>query len=609
MTSLRLLAAGALVAAAAQAQMPAGDLAEVLPRDTMVFVQVNDLKKGALLDPDGAMMRLFKHEAVRSAFEGAFDMLDTLEDEEFLLALDLEEGEIGRMFNGRVMFAIPEITLEESEVSVGASTRVELNLDLARGVVMMADFDGTEDRLETLLENAAKLLEEEDDVHSAGLFSYDEDGVRLFNIEQVSTDREVDSGMWLALIDEVLLFSDEEDTLLDFVDIADKGAPEGDRLSDDARYLETLDRAGPHDVLMYVNTGALLPLVNELIAHQLKKQGPSVEMFLRVDDLISTLRLEAFESLFAAAYVEDDEAGFMYGMTLADSDKGLHRMLTYGNSGVDLPDYFSSDFHSASISLFDPAAAYEVFDEMLQSISPMAHGMLTAQIEQLEAETFPLRDALLRNLDSRVVSVVGYPEASTAGPKDYPSTAYVIRVKDPQSLEDALARWGDDITGEEPVEFMNETIRIVPMGMGMAPGQKDSKLAFAVVQNNVVLSMGDPKMVENLIAHIKNPGESLLEDEDLIAAFDDMPGEDVVELGFVNVADLLNNMIRGGDGALAYQMMMTTDPDDLERMLEAKEKLDELPDVSDIQYFLVTKGYRTDDAYVLRMLLRPNLDG
>lgn len=603
------LVAAALAAAPLAAQMPEGDLAEILPRDTMVFAQVRDLAHVATLDPDGAMVRLFEHEAVRAAFDGAFEQLDTLEDDEFLLALDLEEDEIGRLFNGRVMFAIPEFALEESEVQFGSTSRVQLELDVPRGVVAMADFGGTADRLEELLENVAALREEEPDVHRAGLFSYDEDGVRLFNLEEVSIDREVSASMWFALLDGVLMFSDEEDTLLDFVDLGDKGAPEGDRLADDPRYLDTLDRVGRNDLLVYVNTGEFLPLVNELIEHQLKQQGPGVEMFLRVDDLISTLRLEAIESVFFGAYVDDDEAGLAWGMTFADTDEGIHRLLTYSGRGVEIPEYFSSDFHSASISLFDPSAAYEVFDDMLLKISPTGHQMLEGQIERIEADSFPLRDALLRNLEGRVVSMVGYPEATVAGPDDYPSQAFVVRVADPRTLSDALALMIEDAASAEPVEFMNETIWTIPLGMPMAPGQPPADLALAIVQNDVIAAMGDPKMVENVIAHIKNPGESLLDDDDVLAAIDDLPGEDVVTLEFADIADLLENLIRGGDGALAANITLANDPDDLEALLDAQQKLAELPDVSDIRYLLVSKGYRTDGAYVLRSLLRPNADG
>ena len=234
--------------------------------------------------------------------------------------------------------------------------------------------------------------------------------------------------------------------------------------------------------------------------------------------------------------------------------------------------------------------------------------MLSAQITQLEEQQFPLREALLENLDAHLVEILGYPEATLAGPEDYPTQAYVIRVKDPRSLEEALALLAEDAGAEEAVEYMNETIRTLPLPTELAPGQGEAHLAFAVVENDVVVSIGEVKMVENIIAHMKNPGASLMDDDDLVDAFDALPDDDVVALGFGNIADILNNTIRGGDGLLAARIAATSDPDDLEALLDAQEALEELPDVSDVHYYMVSKTYRTDDAFVSRMLLRPNLD-
>ncbi|RKY19418.1 MAG: hypothetical protein DRQ55_10675 [Planctomycetota bacterium] len=598
----------ASLAVPARAQVPSGDLAQLLPTSTVLFAQVDQLEKLALLDPDGAMQKLAGHEAVKAAFEELYGFFGDFEDEEMLLALDLEADELARLFPGRIMFALPEVVLEESDVKLGATTTVELRLDPSRGVVAMADFGGTEARLEELLENAAKLREEEPDVHQAAVLAEDVDGARLFNLVEVSTEQEVDDSNWIALVGELLIISSKEDTLLDFVDLANNGAPEGDRLSDDPRYLETLDRVGAHDALLYANLGELLPLVNDLLESKLKQQGMSVAMFLRPEDLIAALRLDAMESAFAALRVDDDEAGLVFGMTHADTEYGLHTLLTYGASGVELPSYFSSDFHSGSISNYDIGAAWEMFDKLLLKASPTGHGMLRGQIDQLEDSSFPLRDALLTNLDSYLVEILGYPEATVAGPDDYPTQAYVIKVKDPRTLKEALSALAGEQTSDEPVEFMNESIHVLPLPAGLAPGQGQAELAFAVVGNDLVVSLGERKMVENVIAHIKNPGESLLEDEDLMDAFDALPSEDVVALGFVSVADTLQNLIRGSEGALGAQFGLVHDEDDLEHLLEVQQALDELPDVSGIHYYVVSKTYKSGDAFVVRMLLRPDLD-
>jgi len=594
----------------ASAQVPDGDLAQLLPSGTMVFASIDEVDRIIMLDQDGAFMTLLQHEAVRQAFESAYDLIGDFEDQDFLLALDLEEEELTRLFSGRIMMAIPEILIEESEIEATgpAAGKVDLSLELGRGIVMMADFSATRDRLETLLENITKLREEKERIHTSQVVSYDFDGMQLYNLEELDVDYDVDDSRWLALVDELLIFCDNEETLKDFADLARNGAPEEDRLSDDPRYIEALDHVGEHDALVYINLGELLPLINELLEFQLKKLGMMVAMFLRPEDLIASLRLDAVKSMFVGAHVDDDEADLVFGITHADTEFGLHTLLTYGDGGVEIPGYFSSDFHSASISLYDFSAAYAVFDKLLLKASPYAHNYIQIQIDLLKEEGFDLVDALLNNLDSQFVEVLGYPETTVAGPEDVPTQAYIVRVRDPQSMDEALAGLVDDAAKTEPVEFMNEQISVLPMPGGLGATLADAEMCYAVVENDLVVAIGEVKMVENIIAHLKNPEQSLLDDSDLMDAFDSLPSDDVVALGFVDVADLLSNLLRGGDAAISNQLAAAGPGSDLEKLLEAQDALAALPDVTDIQYYIVSKTYKSYDSFVQRMRLRPNLD-
>ncbi|MFH0944495.1 MAG: hypothetical protein V2A76_04785 [Planctomycetota bacterium] len=599
--------------ALAPAQVPEGDLAQLLPSGTMVFLSVDNLSKAFTLDVDGACMTLLEHEAVQQAFEGATEMLGGLKDKDFLLALDLEENEIARLLNGRVMFAIPEILLKESEVETAGrggdvKTKVELRFEIGRGMVMMADFGGTRERFEELLENVAKLVAEDEKVHRAQVVIEEFEGTRLYSLETEDTEGKVDEPTWLALVDDLLLLSDRKETLEDFVDLAAKGAPEQDRLSDDPKYVEARETVGRADALLYFNLSELLPLVNQFIEYQIKQLGRGIEQYLRAEDLIESLRLDAIKSLFAGARVEDDEAGLVFGFTFADTEYGLHTLLTYTDAGVEIPPYFSSDFHSASITAFDLSAAYEKFDKMLLHASPFGHKLLQMKIAGIERGGFKLRDTVLNNFGGLVVEMLGYPEATVAGPDDLPTQAYVIRVKDPQSLAETLDELGEELAEEDPVEFMNERINVIPMPFAVAMGGSDPVLSYAVVENYLVAALGKTKMVENLIAHIKNPGESLLDDPDLMAAFEEMPSENVVSIGYVNVADMLTNLLRSTETAIQIRASRGGDPPKMSELMEVQKLINELPDVSDIKYYVVSKTYKTQNAYVQRMLLRKNLE-
>ena len=603
--------AAALALPTATAEVPEGDLAALLPANTMLFVSIDDLSKALTLDPDGAMRELLRHEAVQQAYDEVYDTLKELQDEDFLLALNLDEEEIAKLFSGRVTFAIPEINLDETEVESfggGGQTEVRLEFSLGRGVVALADFAATRDRLEELLENIATLVEEDDEVNRAQLVIDEFEGVRTYNIEVERVSGELDEPTWLALVDELLIVSDRRETLEDFVDLARHGAAEGERLLDDARYLDARDRVGRSDALLYINLGELLPLVNDFIRYQMKQMGDDLEMFVRVDDLIEAMQLDAVQSLFASLWVEDGEGGLTFGFTHQETDFGLHTLLVYDDTGVEIPAYFSPDFHSASISRIDLAAVWERFDELLNKASPYGHVLLQTQLSRIE-NTFPLRDAVLENLDSLMVEFLGYPETTQASPDDHPTQAYVVRVKDPQSIGEALGELGEDLGDDDPVEFMNEWIYQIPMPFSLSFNDEAPKLSFAVVENYVVAAVGEAKMVENVIAHIKNPGASLLDDSDLMDAFDALPSEDVVGLGFIDVADLLTNTLRGSDDALMFSASREDDVEVRERIMNARRSLEELPDVSDLRYYIVSKTYRTPDSFVQRMLLRPNLDG
>ncbi len=601
-----------LLSRGASGQVPEGDLAALLPPDTMVFLGVDDVSRLFTLDPDGAIRTLLRHDAVKQAFEQVHETFGVLEDKDFLLALNVDEEELVRLFNGRVTVAIPEIVLERSEVEAssqgGPQADVRLGFELGRGVVLMADFSATRERFEELLENVAALVRDEEDVHRAKVVIDEFEGVKLYTIEVEKGEGELDEPTWLALVDQLLLVSDREETLKDFVDVARHGAADGDRLVDDPRYTDARDRAGPSDALLYVNLAELLPMVNEFIRFQLAKAGDDIEMFLRVDDLIASLRLDAIKSMFAAGRVADDEAGLVFGFTHAETERGLHTLLAYDDAGVEIPPYFSSDFHSASITTFDVSEAWKRFDEMLNKASPWAHTMLKTQIGQLENTGFELRAAVLENCDGLLVEFVGYPEATQAGPDDHPTQAYVIRVRDPQTLEESLSALADELADEEPIEFMNERIYELPFPMAVAFNAKEPKISFSVVENNAVVAIGDPKMVENVIAHLKNPGASLLDDADLMDAFDALPSDDVVGIGFIDVADVLENSLRGGQQAFRVQASRERNRARRARLEGAEKIMEELPDVSDLQYFVATKTYSTPDSFVVRMLLRKNLD-
>lgn len=609
MTLRSMIPALALAAAVgaglpAAAQTPEGDLAKVLPRDTLGVLSVRDLSRVFSLDEDGALMRLLEHDAVKTAFEELYESFDWLEDKDVMLALDLEPREIARMLNGRLTLALPELYLEETEVETrGGGTEVRLELEPSGGFSLMADVDVTADKLEEVLENIATLWGEEENLNRVQLLIEEFEGMKVYHYEVEDNDGDVDEPFRLALRDGLLVASNEKDTVEDLLDRLKNGAPEGERLADEPAYAETLDRLGDSDLLLYFNVEQLGPMVNTLIAHEMADMPDEYSQYVTADNLLAALGIDALWSVFGGLTVEDDEATLVFGFTHEDRERGLATLIAYDDRGVEIPEYFHPDLHSASVSSFDFGTLYRNAMDMLQKASPYAHLLVTTQLSNLEGSGYPLRDALLENTDGFLAEMLGYPEGVVPGPDDHPTQAYVMRVRDAQTLSEALVELGEMMSEDDPREYMNETIYEIPLPFMLSMGTGAGKAAFSVVENYLVVALGDPRMVESVIGHIKNPGQTILDDDALMTALDDMPDEDVVGLGWANVADVLTNTIRASRDAIEMQIRFS-DGDERATFEEARDALEEIPDVSDIDYFIATKTYRTPESFVAHMLLR-----
>lgn len=609
MNASRPLAVSIALALAAHgfAQKPEGDLAKILPADTLLYAAVTDVSAVLSIDAEGAVRKLLDHPAAKRALEGIREEFDWLEDQEVMTTLDLEPKEIVRMLNGRLVVALPSLTLEKRTIEAsGSQARVDLEVEPTRGLALLVDLDVTPDRFEELLGNIEKFWKERENVNKVTLVSEEYEGVRIwqFEVEETSGAVSEDSARF-AFVDGLLLASDKKETIEDLVDRVKNGAPEGDRLSEQASYRETVERTGKSDLLVHVDVEELMPMVNTLIEHELTEAGDAAIEYVTGPNLVASLGLDAFSSFFVSVDVESDEVAATVGYTQESRERGLAELMAYTDRGVEIPTYFHSGLHSASVSTFDFTRLYRLVMDMIQKASPYAHRVVRTQIEKVEKYGFPLESALLENTDGFLAEILGYPEGFTPGPDDHPSQAYILRIKDGKTLREAVAEYAEMNLDDDPVEYMNEFIYKMEMPIpmpGVGSGSGSPELAIAIVGNYAIAGIGDARMVESVIGHLKNPGEKLTDDQRLMSAFDELPDEDVVAIGWIDVASVLTNFLRTFRDFARFSVD-SGDSDEFTREFAGKEMSD-LPDVSDLDYFIVTKTYRTPETFVQRMLLR-----
>lgn len=591
-----------LFLSSAWAQNPEGDLAKFLPADTLGYVSVRDVSAVLSIDAEGSIRKLLAHPAMEELLKSVSEAYDWVENEEIMKTLDLEPKEIVRMLNGRLVVAIPALALEEKSVEMtGGQAKVELDLEPTRGMAFFLDIDITQDRFEELAHNLEKLIMEKGkNNNKVTLINEEYEGVKIWQYEVEKTSGEVKTPLRFAFRDGLLIGSDKKETVEDLVDRIKNGAPDGDRLADTPSYIESVDQVGKQDFLVHFNVEQFMPMVNKLLKHQLEEAGDQITEFVQINDLIEALGLDAMKSIFLGLDVEDDEARLAFGFTQESREHGLAELITYVDGGVELPTYFHPGLHSASVSAFDFTKLYHRLMEMIGKASPFAHRFLTTQLENIEKYGFPIQNAVLENSDGFLAEMLGYPEGFVPGPDDHPSQVYVLRVKDAQSLKNAVSEYADMNAEEDAQEYMNESIYKMPLpiplpgvGGGGAP-----KVAIAIVEKYAIVGIGDPRMVESVIGHLKNPGETLSQDKVLMTALDDLPDEHVVGISWANMADVITNALRASKDMIGITF---DDPNDRRT---AQQALKELPDVSNLKYFLASKTYRTPEIFVQRTLLR-----
>ena len=590
-----------LFLSSAFAQNPEGDLAKFLPADTLGYVSVRDVSAVLSIDAEGAIRKLLAHPAMEELLKSVSGAYDWVENEEIMKTLDLEPKEIVRMLNGRLVFAIPSLAIEEKKVEMkSGQAKIELDLEPTRGMALFLDIDITQDRFEELAHNFEKLLMEQGkNNNKITLINEEYEGVKIWQYEVEKNSGEVKTPIRFAFRDGLLIGSDKKETVEDLVDRIKNGAPEGDRLADTPSYIESVDQVGKQDFLVHFNVEQFMPLVNKLIQHELEKKGASISEFVQVNDLIEALGLDALKSIFLGLDVEDDEARLAFGFTQESREHGIAELITYADGGVEFPTYFHPGLHSASVSAFDFTKLYHRLMEMISKASPFAHRFLTTQLENIEKYGFPIQNAVLENSDGFLAEMLGYPEGFVPGPDDHPSQVYVLRVKDAQSLKNAVSEYADINAEEDAQEYMNESIYKMPLPIPLpGVGGGSPKVAIAIVEKYAIVGLGDPRMVESVIGHLKNPGETLSQDKGLMTAFDDLPDEHVVGIGWANMADVITNALRASKDMIGITL---DDPNDRRT---AEQALNELPDVSNLKYFLASKTYRTPEIFVQRTLLR-----
>lgn len=561
-------AAPALVPAAFAQTAPAAapekqntDFANILPADdtAAVFV-VQNLFKVAAFDTKSSTARLLAHPAVKQWTENILPK--QLPDAgELRDALGLTEKDFPRLFSGKAVFAsvIVKGKAEVKEAKPEAKPDDETGPDEApkegpkviavkakfsSEAVSLVEFKGSAAEYETLADKLEAYLKSKDakaDVareraDGLSIRSYETDAAILAGARG---DKGVRTKLFHALHNGVIIIAPDKSRLLDTVRALSRGATEKP-LSGRSDFIAVKQEMGANDGFFLVNLAVVMPMMNETMQAALEDQtaaNPQMKAFLDPATVVRSLALENFTTLYGSLNVEERGLEARYGLTWKDR-AGVASLINFGPDAVKVPEYVSAEYKGLDVSTVDFPATLDAGIALFKSVSPGAHGMLNMllaskpETEQLLAS---LRKGILDNLRPELVSLTGYASVTPADDEE-PGKAWVLSLRDPaaaQAAIDAAFAMEKDEKGEPAVkpevkEYLGVKINKLPEipmpfsaevaveeegGAGGAILKpQTARPAYAFVGDSLIITLGSDGLMEGVIANMKNPGKSLVDD-------------------------------------------------------------------------------------------------
>jgi len=621
------------------AQNAASDPGLLLPEETSAVATIRDLSVFTELDESHPVKKFLAHPSFAQLIESFTEEIQDDEEVEDadqeeavtmpeLIAemetdLGLEKDELARLFPGSLTIAghfdindlIPSIITDPAAFAdpAGSKATVTLGISDAIGGVMIAETTASEDRLAEIFQALADTADAEEDGRKVRFFRETVDGQSLHKLEFPLADSEDYYPITMALVDDRLVcnLSPQEDYFDDVVRRTQSGGKESGSLANDTGYLDARDRLLESDFFIFVGLEEWMQALNTAISEgyaAMSADGPNpVTMMVPEANVLRVLGLEDFRRMTFAGKILPD--GMEYMQEIAFNERtGMFSSIfsSYGSKPIDLPDFDPAGMTTLSVTTFDLGNMLEQFLAYIPQISPMAGGMVDMQLTNFEQQGVRLRDGIIPGLGEGMTVIKAYP---TPTPEDdeLPSQVFLINCDDPTGLAGALEELQGFLAtqmggSEEPEtrKFLGVTVTDVGAASAfasqLAPGTPDPSVAYAFIDNQLVVSVGSPKMMDHAITSLKKKGNDIEAFELVGESWRRWEMENLVSFTYMDVATYMKEMLYSmREGA---SVPVSDDGVDVASALQ--DTLEDFPSLDDMHFYLIDKSYQTDDALVGR---------
>ena len=291
---------------------------------------------------------------------------------------------------------------------------------------------------------------------------------------------------------------------------------------------------GQGDANIYMETAFLGDLV-EFLAENKATQIPENPVKVTTQGLLKALALEELQAMamsidFTPEGAELGSAAYIREM------RGIWKFLDLYQPGKPLPKFVPDGIFYTSTAGYGLNEIWPTFEGLLMDMSPVIKGMLDFQMQVLDkTHKTNIKEDLLTNLGDQMTSFSRYPEFSSDDDKDMVAArdVYVLGLDDSKAFSRTLDQILETVMKDK---LKTRTHKGVDVRFTHLLG--NTYISYAVTQQKLVVSMGKPSDLNQVLDHLSDPpGKTLWSDPAVDAIVQDSP-QGIVQWDYVDLEGL-----------------------------------------------------------------------
>lgn len=458
----------------------------ILPADTDMVLMIEDVPRFLQRWSESPLGRAWNDPQIKRFLapmrrEMEIDRWEEVVRDETGMELD----DILGIFTGQVVMVIPDFprlieSEDDGDITMAIMAEVGEDPAILRRLLQID------------LESTRKELEENESLEE---IEEEFQGEILHIRHKITEDGEKDQEGW-AVVNGVAVMAEPKAYLQQLVEaLADKSiqAP----LKDNPGFRKVRKRVPATDLLFWMNSGAVLPILREALAAEMDNPEAPNPMGITSKAVLDALAVDVLESGFLSTTLKHGATHIDFGIQFAE-DRGIVKLLAIDPGPVRPPAFLPDTAVEAGVANFSLPRMWQAMKEIFGAVNPGFLGMLEMQLGQLSStHGFDLEKGVFGSLGNQVVTAkflwpVEEPgETPTLGVFD---ELFGISVTDRQSLEmglealKSMAGAGGDLF--ETTEYLGSTIFTVKQAMPSGPGLPDRRLSYTLTEDYLLVSMG-----------------------------------------------------------------------------------------------------------------------